>query len=56
MIMEVHDYTVRETVINLLLTVFVMMVIFVVVVVISILGKEFIGFIKSIVEEVLNRG
>lgn len=56
MIMEVHDYTVRETVINLLLTVFVMMVIFVVVVVISILGKEFIGFIKSIVEEVLGRG
>jgi DNA-binding beta-propeller fold protein YncE len=56
MIMEIHDYTVRETVVNLLLTVFVMMVIFVVAVVISILGKEFIGFIKSIVEEVMSRG
>jgi tetratricopeptide (TPR) repeat protein len=56
MIMEIHDYTVRETVVNLLLTVFVMMVIFVVAVVISILGKEFIGFIKSIMEEVMSRG
>lgn len=56
MIMEIHDYTVRETIVNLLLTVFVMMVIFVVAVVISILGKEFIGFVKSIIEEVMSRG
>lgn len=56
MIMEVHGYTAREVVINLLLTIFVMIVIFVVVVVISILGKEFIDFIKSIIEEVLSRG
>ncbi|MDF2542335.1 MAG: hypothetical protein K0S47_2053 [Herbinix sp.] len=56
MIMEVHNYTIREVVINLLLTLFVMMVIFVVIVVISILGKEFIDFIKSIIEEVLSRG
>jgi hypothetical protein len=56
MVMEIHGYTVKETVVNLLLTVFVMVVIFVVTVVISILGKELIGFIESIIEEVMSRG
>ena len=56
MLMEIHGYTPRETAVNLLLTVFVMIVIFVVAVVISILGKELAGFVKSIIEEVMNRG
>ena len=56
MVMEIHRYTLRETVINLLITAFVMLVIFVVTVVISILGKELIEFVKMIAEEVVNRG
>lgn len=55
MIMEIHDYTFKETVINLLLTLFVMIVLFVVAVVILMLAKEFVMFFKSLVEEALNR-
>jgi hypothetical protein len=55
MIMEIHDYTPRETIVNLLLTVFVMIVLFVVSVVIMMLAKEFVMFIKSLIEEALNR-
>jgi len=56
MVMEIHDYTPMQTIINLLLTLFVMVIIFVVAVVIFILGKEFVNFVQLIIEEVMSRG
>lgn len=56
MVMEIHDYTPMQTIVNLLLTLFVMVIIFVVAVVIFILGKEFVNFVQLIIEEVMSRG
>ncbi|GHT94334.1 hypothetical protein FACS1894141_0790 [Spirochaetia bacterium] len=54
MVMQIHDYDFRETLLCLVLTVFAMAVIFIVCIVIYILGKAAVDFFISLFEELFN--
>ena len=56
MVIEIHEYEIKEVIVSLLLTLFTMIILFVVTLVIYMLAMEMINFFHIIFQEVFRSG